>query len=325
MPPEWRELPAFRMEPSRGLRIVEKRRGNQGSAADQLALRRTWHLDFDAGGATVVDRVTGTLRSSLRLEMDEATALGRAAIAGQDQPITKRTGGERLGVEVALGALALEADSRVTGGARRLPAVGWAHDFDEVAATLMVPPGYRLLHVTGVDDARATWISRWDLLAIFFVLLIGVATGRLLGREHALLAFATLALVWPEPDAPKLVWLALVVAEALRRVARRGRAARAAQLLHVAVVVTLVVIAVPFAIQHLRVGLFPALERPYYFADPAREAMDGDGDGRRRVGVDEECRCRRPEPAAAEERLGQRAVAGRSSAAGSAAALAAQP
>jgi hypothetical protein len=276
MPPEWRALPAFRMEPGAALRVVEKRRGNQGSAADQLALRRTWHLDFDARGATVVDQVSGTLRSSLRLEMGEATALGRAAIGGQDQPITKRAGSQRLGVETALGALALEADSRVTGGARRLSAVGWAHDFDEVAATLMVPPGYRLLHVTGVDDARSTWISRWDLLAIFFVLLIGVATGRLLGRQHALLALATLALVWPEPDAPKLVWLALVVAEALRRVARRGRAARAVQLLHLAVLVALVLIAVPFAISHLRVGLFPALERPYYFAPTEPPAAPAD-------------------------------------------------
>jgi hypothetical protein len=55
LPGEWRTLPAFRMEPGVSLAFVEKRRGNEGSAADQLALRRTWHLDFDGGGATVVD------------------------------------------------------------------------------------------------------------------------------------------------------------------------------------------------------------------------------------------------------------------------------
>lgn len=279
MPPDWRQLPAFRLEPGVTLRLVEKRRGNEGSAADQLALQRTWHLDFDAGGATVVDELSGTLRSSLRLEMGEQTALGRVAIAGQDQPITQRAGSARLGVETPLGPLALEADSRVEGGARRLPAVGWAHDFDQVAATLMIPPGYRLLHATGVDDARSTWISRWDLLSIFFVLLIGVATGRLLGWKSGLLAFGTLALIWPEAGAPKLVWLALVVAEALRRVATPGRAERVAQLLHLSVLVVLTVIAVPFAVRQLRAGLFPALERPYYSAEaPAAGVVGGEFD-----------------------------------------------
>ena len=185
MPHEWRELPAYQLAPGEALRFVEKRRGNEGSAADQLALVRTWHVDFDGGGATVVDRVTGTLRSSLRLEMGERTALGRVAIAGLDQPITKRAGSDRLGVETTLGALSLEADSRVEGGARRLPAVGWDHDFESVEASVMVPPGYRLLHVSGADSAAPTWIADWNLLAIFFVLLIGVAVWRLFGTRAA--------------------------------------------------------------------------------------------------------------------------------------------
>lgn len=263
LPGEWRALPAFRMEPGTALTFVEKRRGNEGSASDQLALERTWHLDFDGGGATVVDQLSGSLRSALRLEMADGTVLGRAAIGGVDQPITKRASGDRSGVEVALGALSLEADSRVEGGARRLPAVGWAHDVDSLSATLMIPPGYRLLHATGVDEAHATWISRWDLLSVFFVLLIGVAVWRLFGAGAAALALATLALAWPEHGAPKLVWLALAVGEALRRVGARGRIERAISLAHVAVGVALVVITIPFAIAHVRAGIFPALERPW--------------------------------------------------------------
>jgi len=267
IPPEWREFPAYRLEPGASLRFVEKRRGNEGSAADQLALERTWHLDFDGGGATVVDRITGTLRSSLRLEMAERTALGRVAIAGQDQPITQRAGSKRLGVETLLGTIALEADSRVDGGARRLPAVGWDHDFESVAATLMIPPGYRLLHASGVDDASPTWIADWDLLSVFFVLLIGVATWRLFGTNAAALALATLALTWTESGAPALVWLALVVMEALRRVATRGRPAHWVRLAHLATGIALLAIAVPFAIRQVRVGLFPALERPWQSAE----------------------------------------------------------
>jgi hypothetical protein len=279
MPPAWRELPAYRLEPGTALRFVEKRRGNQGSAADQLALQRTWHLDFDGAGATVIDRIQGTLRSSLRLEMGERTALGRVAVGGQDQPITRRAGAERLGVEVVLGGIALEADSRVEGGARRLPAVGWDRDFDSVAATLMIPPGYRLLHASGVDDASPTWIADWDLLSVFFVMLIGVAVWRLFGTRIAALALAALALSWTESGAPALVWLALVVMEALRRVATRGRLARWVRLAHLATGIALLAIAVPFAIHQVRVGLFPALERPWQRADSmsAREAEGGFG------------------------------------------------
>jgi hypothetical protein len=263
MPAEWRSLPAYRLDPEAKIRFVEKRRGSEGGAADQLKLVRSWHLDFDGGGATVVDSVTGTLRSSLRLEMGERTALGRAAIAGQDQPITQRAGSERLGIETALGALALEADSRVEGGVTRLPAVGWDHDFDALSASLMIPPGYRLLHATGVDEASDTWVSRWDLLSIFFVLLIGVAVWRLFGAQPAALAIAALALSWNELGAPQLTWLALAVLEALRRVAPAGRLARGVRLAYLAALVVLAVIAVPFAIRQVRVGLFPALERPH--------------------------------------------------------------
>ncbi len=263
MPAEWRELPAYRLDPGAALTFVEKRRGSEGAAADQLALSRTWHLDFDGAGATVSDEISGTLRSSLRLEMGEATALGRAAIDGQDQPITQRSGSEQLGIETTLGALALEADSRVEGGVRTLPAVGWAHDFDSVSATPMIPPGYRLFHATGVDAADTTWISSWDLLSVFFVLLAGVAIWRLFGTAPAALALAALALRWPESGAPKLIWLALAVLEALRRVARHGRIGRAVSLAHLAGLVALVVITVPFAIRQVRIGLFPALERPW--------------------------------------------------------------
>ena len=39
MPEEWKQLPAYRVEPGGGLRLVEKRRGNEGGAADRLTAR----------------------------------------------------------------------------------------------------------------------------------------------------------------------------------------------------------------------------------------------------------------------------------------------
>ena len=63
-----------------------------------------------------------------------------------------------------------------------MPAVGWAHDFQSVNATLTLPPGWRLLHASGADKVETTWIKRWTLLDLFLVLVLVIATARLFGR-----------------------------------------------------------------------------------------------------------------------------------------------
>jgi hypothetical protein len=259
----WHALPAYRLAPGESLQLVQKRRGNEGANADHLRLRRSWHLDFDGGGATVVDHIEGELRGATRLEMGEETALGRASVNGVDQPVTRRAGRTQEGVEVPLGPIRLEADSRVEGGARNLPAVGWDQDFDALEGVLELPPGWRLLHASGVDRAGPTWISRWTLLDLFVVMVVGMATLRLFGLGAAALAFAALALSYTEAGAPRLLWAAVLAAEALRRVVPAGRLARAIQAFRWASLAFLLIVAIPFAVAQVRAGLFPALERPW--------------------------------------------------------------
>ncbi len=266
LPAGWRSLPAYRLDPGQALRLVEKQRGTEGGGADRLTLARAWHLDFDGAGATVADRIEGELREATRLEMGAATSLGRAAVNGVDQPVTRRSGAERLGVEVPLGPVAIEADSRVEGGAGVLPAVGWDHDFDAVSATLELPPGWRLLHASGVDAASPTGIARWTLLDLFVVMVVAMATYRLFGARAGALALATLALTYTEPGAPRLLWVVVLAAEALHRVVPGGRLGAALRMLRTISIAVLVLAAVPFAVAQLRAGLFPALERPWLAA-----------------------------------------------------------
>jgi hypothetical protein len=107
----------------------------------------------------------------------------------------------------------------------------------------------------------------------------------LFGTPAAALALATLVLTWPESGAPKLVWLALAISEALRRVGAQGRLARAISLAHGALGVALVVIAVPFAIRHVRAGVFPALERPWQATEVAPQAVAVTAQAMREEGV----------------------------------------
>jgi hypothetical protein len=270
LPAEWHALPAYLVQPGQTLRLVEKQRGDADPAPDQLALERVLWLDFDGRAATASDTISGTVRRSSRLEMQAGTELGRAALGGSDQLITRLEGAEQIGIEVPPGAIQLAADSRVPAhGAlltRRLPAVGWDADVQSLHALLQLPPGWRLLHASGVDRADSTWFSDWTLLDLFAVWVLSLAFARLWGARWGGLALLGLALVWTEPAAPHWAWAAVLAGEALSRALPAGRVprlARAVVLYRAAALGVLVLIAIPFAVRQIRSGIFPALEQPW--------------------------------------------------------------
>ena len=259
LPEAWRGLPAYLMKPGSRMRLEQKRRGDEDPAPDQLALERTWWLDFDGGGYTVHDQIQGTLHQSWRLEAVAPTQLGRVAIEGEDQFLSRRNG-TGAGFEVRQGVVSIDADSRMEGVAGALPAAGWNHDFQNVSGTLNLPPGWRLFHASGVDDVRSTWTTSWSLFEIFLVLVTSMAVLRLWGRGWGALALVALALTYPEAGAPRWTWLAVIAAHALARAIPEGRLRNAARLARLGAIAALGVIAIPFAVQQARVALYPALE-----------------------------------------------------------------
>ena len=262
LPDEWRALPAYAMEPGGALRFVSKRRGDSDPAPDRLALTRTWWLDFDGGGYTVTDRIHGAVVRSDRLGMLAGTELGRVAVNGRDQFITRIPGEEGPGVEIPRGEIEISADSRVARAGSRVPAVGWNQDFQSVSAELQLPPGWRLLHASGVDGVSWTWVTRWSLLDLFVVLVVSMAFLRLFGPGWGALALAGLALSYTEPGAPRWVWVAVLSGEALRRALVRGRLAWLVRAFWQLALVGLVLLAIPFSFLQIRSGCFPALEDP---------------------------------------------------------------
>ena len=262
LPDNWRALPAYAMEPGSALRFLTKRRGDADPAPDRLALTRTWWLDFDGGGYTVTDRIQGAVVRSDRLGMSAGTELGRVAVNGRDQFITRIPGEEGPGVEIPRGEIEITADSRVTGAGSRVPAVSWDQDFQSVSAELQLPPGWRLLHASGVDGVSWTWVTRWSMLDLFVVLVVSMAFLRLFGAAWGALALVGLALTYTEPGAPRWVWVAVLSGEALRRALVRGRLAVLVGGLWRLALVGLVLFAIPFAFVQIRSGFFPALEDP---------------------------------------------------------------
>jgi len=263
LPEEWKRLPAFLMKAGDRMSLVEKRRGDADPAPDQLTLQRIWWLDFDGRGGTVHDTMQGSLSRAWRLEMQPPAVLGRVAIDGQDQFITRLGDRAPAGVEVRQGNVRLEADARYPTKMTVLPAVGWAQDFREVSGVLHLGPGWRLFHASGVDDVSPTWISSWTLLDIFLVLILVVSAGRLWGLSAAGLTLVALGLTWIEPGAPRWTWVGVLASVALVRIFPEGKFRNALRGLLGIAVVSLILVAIPFTIRQVRGAIYPALEEPF--------------------------------------------------------------
>jgi hypothetical protein len=281
LPGEWRHLPAYAVRAGERMRLDERRRGDP-DPADQLSLRRTLWLDADGGALTFHDAVSGRLRSGSRLEMTAPGALGRAAVNGRDWFLTRLGEDGPVGVEVPPGTIELQADGRVH-AAGALPATGWTRGFDELYALLHLPPGWRLLHAAGADFASPTWLWRWTLLDLFFVLIAAAAAAQLLGWAWGAVALVGLALTWHEPGAPQLAWLAALAAEALVRVLRGPRLAPAARAARLAAWAALALIAVPYLVGELQRGMHPALAPPAYVGAGAADLARGGAADERRL------------------------------------------
>jgi hypothetical protein len=264
LPQEWKNLPAYRLKPGEALTLVEKRRGDSDPSPDQLNLVRQMWLDFNGKGYTLQDRITGTLNRGSRLEMNPSVRLGRVSVSGQDQLITtlKKDGGA-AGVEIPPGSVDLSADSRVEGRGSLATAVGWNHGFQQVSGTLHLPPGWRIFSASGVDEVPQTWINRWTLLDFFLVFITALAFAKLWGKKWGLLALIMLVLTFPEQEAPQWAWLAVILGCALLRVIPPGKKWRGLiRFYRWGAVVALLLFSVPFMVQQLRQGLYPALEHP---------------------------------------------------------------
>lgn len=274
VPAEWGQLPAFRIEPGETFTITERSRG-MVVADNELRLQRTLWLDFDGGGFAVRDQVGGTMRSGWRLDMASPYALLSASENGDDLLITNGESEGQSGIELR------EANVDVTGNGRAetrasMPVTGWDARFARVSTRLLLPPGYKLLAAPGVDRAPQSWVSRWQLLDFFLVLIITIAMWRLFGRATGVIALLALTLSFHEIGAPSWLWLNLLISIALLRVAPAGRLRQAVRGYQGISAVLLVFVMVPFVAGQLRIGIYPQLEAQGGSADGFSDATRSD-------------------------------------------------
>ena len=258
VPGNWQELPAFRIEAGESLTLVERSRGIM-SADNELYLARKMWLDFDGTGFIVSDEISGTMRTGWRLDMAAPFAVLSASEDYENLLITNGSEEGLSGIELRRRDVAVEAIGRAeTRGAMAVN--GWGARFAGVSAVLNLPPGNKLLAAPGADKAPRSWVSQWQLLDFFLVLIITIAAWRLFGRAAGIIALVALVLSFHEFNAPSWLWLNLLIAIALLRVAPAGRLRRSVYVYQLTSAVVLVLALVPFVASQLRVAIYPQLE-----------------------------------------------------------------
>ena len=267
LPAEWRGLPAYRVQPGETFTLDQKRRGDESPAPSQLSLQRTVWLDFDGDGMTVQDQVWGHFDGD-RLTMGPGTTLGRVSTGdGSGDAFITQVGGGRIGVEVRNPELRVQAESRIEGAVSTLPAVSWDHDFIQVSALLHLPPGYELLHASGVDEVHTTWLKSWTLFEIFLVVVLTLAFWRLWGPLAGVIALCGCLLTFQEADAPRWSWVTVAVLAAVARVLPVSLdgtwSALTLRWLRFSVAVVIALIALVFSVAQVRAGMYPVLAQPW--------------------------------------------------------------
>jgi len=262
LPEEWKQLPAYPMQASGIMQFELVRRGDPEPEPDRLVLQRELWLDFGGKGYTVSDHISGTLSRGWRINAAAGLEPGQVRLDGSPQLITRAEDGA-VGVEVRQGNIALAADSRIVDSVRQLSAVGWDHDFNSVSATINVPPGYRVLAISGADRTPTTWLSRWTLLDFFMVLITSIALAKLYGLRWGLVGLIGLVALWHEPGAPSYIWLNLIAALALLRVVQNTRACAFVRNYLLLSSLVLLLLALPFMVDQVRAGIYPQLEHAW--------------------------------------------------------------
>jgi hypothetical protein len=257
IPGEWVEYPTYRMVEGEPLNIETEFRGDHAPAANEMNLKRDLWLDFSGDGITTLDRIGGEMNKGWRINAAPGTSIGRATVGGEPVLITQDEGME--GIEVRSPTIQLEAVTR-TESISGFSASGWNTRADQYKATLHLPPGWRVLHASGIDRVWGTWLSKWDLWDVFLVLIIISATRKLINNSAAAIAGGAFIIALHEPGTPLLIIPVLLLLIALLPVVS-GKIKVLLRTVGVLFVASLALSVIAFAVSTFRVAIYPSLER----------------------------------------------------------------
>ena len=269
LPADWRNFPVYRWETASPIRLEVRLRGMGNQKPAGLDIQRQLWLDKDGKGCTFHDFVTGQSQQIWRLDAMDGVDLGSITMGGTGQLITRNPATGAPGVEIRNRHLSLKATGRMA-MTTEISASGWNTDAGNVAVTLNLPPGWRLLALFGADWVSGDWLTAWNLLDLFLLLIFTLAVFRLWGFGPAAVAFIALTLSYHEPGAPRYTWLVLLIPLALGRVLVKGWGGRLISVAKSICILILLMKLIPFLSQQLQQTVYSQLERVARASLPAQ-------------------------------------------------------
>ncbi len=260
VPKKWRTYPLYLVKDGQGLSFKIIRKGDPNPAPNRLSLQRRLWLNFSGKEYTFQDHIKGQMHRRWRMDLLPPFILGKVAVNGHQELITVASDGRGAGVEVRYRNLDIVAEGLVSGtGISTIGVTGWKEDFDSVKTSLFIPPGWRVLAISGADITKGTWLDGWSLLDLFMVLVVSMAVLKVFGWGWAIIAFFVMVITVQDYSAPGWSWINPVAAAALLMVVKSERAKRRIRLFQLLSGVAILVFLVPYLADQVRTAIYPQL------------------------------------------------------------------
>jgi len=284
---DWRSLPHYVVNHNEGLEIKEGHRGISHSS-DRMILDRQMWLSFDNQTYYFFDTIKGSKSKDWRLNTLPEYKLTQLKNHNKERMITysKNDKGEQVtGVEVRTPNIDVFAGGEIP-SEKMNHASGWDINFATTKVNLSIPPGRKLIAISGTDSSHGDWLGKWNLIDLFFVLIITAMAFKFFGFLVSLFALVTLILGYHELNMPTFLWLNLIAAISILEKVTKPNWLKAINIYKWLSVALLLLNLLPFIAEQIRFTLHPQLEmsqsisplisRPFYDTASIRvlEQMD---------------------------------------------------
>ena len=259
LPSNWKGLPTYLAKPNSKLSFKETRRGQLGSSPNSVNISRRFLLGLDAKGYSIQDNLSGKINQTWRLNLLPEYTPGKISVSGKQQVITADSKNALPGVELREQTLNLQAESQLRGSRTKFKATGWDVDADSLSISLNLPPGWTLLDAKGADTVSNSWISTWNLLKIFLLVIIVVLSFKLLGFIPAFVILALLIFSHNQQGAAFQVWFHLLAATGLLSVLPTSKFKLTVKIYYSLCLGYLVLTSIPYIIVQVQTAIFPQL------------------------------------------------------------------
>jgi len=263
LPDKWKEYPVYFWITKKPILLKEQQRGGIANESSSITVNRELWLFEKGHGYTFIDSINAELSKTLRLDSNGNNKLGKVTVNGVDLLITENPISKTSGVELREKSIFLEAVGKIEHSGK-IPISGWKNSVDSVNMKINLPPGWRVFAVFGADKSYGDWLSSWNLLDIFLLLLFSTAMFRIWGLKAGIMTFIGFALIFHEPGSPKYIWFFLLIPVSLLKVIKEGIAEKLLKYWKHFALICFVLITIPFIAKQAQNILYPQLERTVF-------------------------------------------------------------